>query len=99
VLVGLGARAEWLAVAALAYVAQYAAELGLATTTAQRLGYGLAVAVVLTGWLVRRNPRARHVTRATTLRNQALLGNVCKSLPAPPDTGRAEHPPSKTKYR
>jgi len=53
-LVGLGARVEWLAVAAAGYVAQYAGELHLAPTTAQRAGYGLAGLIVLGGWWLRR---------------------------------------------
>ena len=60
-LVGVGARPEWLAVAAAGYVAQYSGELGLATSTAQRLAYGVALALVLSGWLRRRQdlPRLR----------------------------------------
>jgi hypothetical protein len=53
-LVGLGARPEWLAVVAAGYVAQYAAELSLTPAEAQRLGYGAALVVVVTGAVVRR---------------------------------------------
>ena len=54
-LVGLGARVEWLAVAVAGYVAQYAGELGLAASTAQRAGYGLAGLIGLLGWWLRRS--------------------------------------------
>jgi hypothetical protein len=53
-LVGLGARPVWLAVAAAGYVPQHAWHLHLAGTTAQRVGYGLALAAVVLGWLIRR---------------------------------------------
>ena len=46
-LVALGARPEWLAVAAAGYLAQYAAEVGLASGTARQLGYGGAVLLLL----------------------------------------------------
>jgi hypothetical protein len=54
-LVGLGARPEWLAVAVAGYLPQHAWHLHLAGSTAQRLGYGLAFAAVVLGWLVRRH--------------------------------------------
>jgi Glycosyltransferase family 87 len=53
-LVGLGARIEWLAIAAAGYVVQWAPELHLDRTLAQRLSYGLAGLVVLAGWAWRR---------------------------------------------
>jgi hypothetical protein len=46
VLVALGARTAWLAVAAAGYLAQYPDHAHLATPTAQRLGYGIAVLVL-----------------------------------------------------
>ncbi|WP_432827823.1 glycosyltransferase 87 family protein [Dactylosporangium sp. CA-092794] len=66
-LVAYGAPAEWLAVAAAAYPPQFAAGLGVSTGTAQRAAYGLALAVVLTGLLLRRAaairaPRPAHVS-------------------------------------
>jgi hypothetical protein len=65
VLVGLGARVEWLAVAALGYVAQYATEIRLTTTAAQRLGYGTALMIVVIGWSVRRHWGARRVAETS----------------------------------
>ncbi|GAA4245586.1 glycosyltransferase 87 family protein [Dactylosporangium darangshiense] len=53
-LVAYGAPAEWLAVAFAAYLAQFAPDMGLATSTAQRIGYGAALAVVVAGLTVRR---------------------------------------------
>jgi hypothetical protein len=53
-LVGLGARVEWLAIAASGYVVQWAPELHLDGMLAQRLGYGLGGLVVLAGWAWRR---------------------------------------------
>jgi hypothetical protein len=53
VLVGLGARPEWLAVAAAGYVVQYAGALDLAVTTAQRIGYGVAAVAMLVASVVR----------------------------------------------
>jgi hypothetical protein len=53
-LVGLGARLEWLAIAAAGYAVQWAPELHLDGTLAQRLGYGLAALIVLAGWACRR---------------------------------------------
>jgi hypothetical protein len=66
-LVGLGARVEWLAVAAAGYVVQYAGELHVATATAQRAGYGLAGLIVLGGWWFRRGrpDGARRPPRST----------------------------------
>jgi hypothetical protein len=59
VLVGLGARWEWLAVPALAYAAQYAGVLGLDVPLTQRLAYGTSLAVVCVGYLVRRRNGTR----------------------------------------
>jgi hypothetical protein len=47
VLVGLGGRVEWLAVAAAGYLAQHAHDLGLGAALAQRIGYGTAAAIVV----------------------------------------------------
>jgi hypothetical protein len=58
VLVALGARGEWLAVAAAGYLAQWAHELHLDGTVAARIGYGLAAATVVAAWRLRR--RAAH---------------------------------------
>jgi hypothetical protein len=46
-MVALGARPAWLTVAAAGYLAQYAHDFGIAYVTAQRLGYGAALLVVL----------------------------------------------------
>jgi hypothetical protein len=53
-LVALGARAEWLAVAAAGYVAQYGDRFGLSHPVSHRLGYGLAAVAVVAGWWWRR---------------------------------------------
>ena len=52
-LVAFTNRPEWLAVAVAGYVAQYSANLALHGIHAQRLGYGLAAALVLTATLTR----------------------------------------------
>ncbi|WP_433085436.1 glycosyltransferase 87 family protein [Dactylosporangium sp. CA-052675] len=52
-LVAYGAPAEWLTVAAAAYLPQFAGDLGLSTATAQRIGYGAALLVVATGLALR----------------------------------------------
>lgn len=57
-LVAFGAPAEWLAVAAAGYVAQFAPEFGLTVHTGQLLGYPAALAAVLAGLAVRHG-RAR----------------------------------------
>jgi hypothetical protein len=57
-LVALGARVEWLAVAAAGYVAQYGDRFGLSHPVANRLGYGLAAMAVVAGWWWRRRTRA-----------------------------------------
>ncbi|MGI5244001.1 glycosyltransferase 87 family protein [Dactylosporangium sp. CA-139066] len=62
-LVAYGAPWEWLAVAFAAYLAQFAPDIGLATATAQRLGYGAALAVVLTGLALRRR-QSRNVAHS-----------------------------------
>jgi hypothetical protein len=53
VLVGFGARVEWLAVAAAGYLAQYAHDLNIDVVLARHVGYGVALATVLIGWLAR----------------------------------------------
>jgi hypothetical protein len=52
--VALGGPARWIVVAAAAYVAQYHGELGLPGLLAERLAYGLALAIVVAAWLRRR---------------------------------------------
>jgi hypothetical protein len=59
VLVALSGRAEWLAVAAGGYVAQYAANLHLTATAAQQIGYGVAALIVVAVSVMRR-PALRH---------------------------------------
>jgi len=56
-LVALGGRTEWLAVAAAAYLAQYAPNLHLTTASAQRIGYAAALTVVIVAALRRRRAR------------------------------------------
>jgi hypothetical protein len=63
VLVALTGRVEWLAVAMGGYVAQYAANLHLTGTAAQRIGYGAAALIVITAILLRR-PELRHARAA-----------------------------------
>ncbi|MET7395159.1 glycosyltransferase 87 family protein [Dactylosporangium sp. NPDC005572] len=53
-LVALGGRTEWLAVAAAAYLAQYGPNLHLTTESAQRIGYAAAVVTVVTVAVLRR---------------------------------------------
>jgi hypothetical protein len=55
--VGWGGRVSWLAVAAAGYLAQYAQDLALAASEAQRLGYGLAGALVVVHWWRQRADR------------------------------------------
>jgi len=50
-LVALSGRVAWLAVATAAYVGQYQHELRLGNPTAERIGYGVALVVVVAGWL------------------------------------------------
>jgi hypothetical protein len=57
-LVALGARVEWLAIAAGGYLVQWAPELRLDGMLAQRLGFGLAGLAVLAGWAWRRRTGA-----------------------------------------
>ncbi|MGI5239266.1 hypothetical protein [Dactylosporangium sp. CA-139066] len=56
-LVALGGRTEWLAVAAAAYLAQYAPNLHLTTASTQRIGYAAALAVVIVAALHRHRSR------------------------------------------
>ncbi|WP_433217910.1 glycosyltransferase 87 family protein [Dactylosporangium sp. CS-047395] len=58
-LIAYGAPAEWLTVAAAAYLPQFAGDLGLSTATAQREAFGTALAVVAIGLLLRRRRMAR----------------------------------------
>lgn len=53
-MVALGARPEWLVVAAAGYLAQYAPGVGIADATAQRIGYGTALVVLVVATLARR---------------------------------------------
>nr|BFE62078.1 hypothetical protein GCM10020063_066040 [Dactylosporangium thailandense] len=62
-LVAYGAPAEWLTVAAAAYLPQFAGDLGLSTATAQRIGYGAALLAVATG-LALRSRRSQRPARA-----------------------------------
>jgi hypothetical protein len=63
-LVALGGRVEWLAVAAAGYLAQYPHDLGIAPDTAQRVGYGIALLVVLlaSATRARTRPKIHHPT-------------------------------------
>jgi hypothetical protein len=54
ILVALGGRAMWLAVAAAAYVGQYQHELRLGHPAAERIGYGVALAVMVAAYLWQR---------------------------------------------
>jgi Glycosyltransferase family 87 len=56
-LVALGGRPEWLAVAVAGQLAQHATNLDLDPTLAQRIGYGVALAVVIVGTLYRARAR------------------------------------------
>ncbi|MEU7876327.1 glycosyltransferase 87 family protein [Dactylosporangium sp. NPDC049140] len=62
-LVALGGRTEWLAVAAAAYLAQYAPNLHLTTASTQRIGYAAALAVVIAAALHRRRSRTAPTPR------------------------------------
>jgi hypothetical protein len=75
VLVALSGRVEWLAVAAAAYLAQYAHNVHLGVGPAQRIGYGLALAVVVTAALRRGTwwrvtPRAARSTECQRCRHR-----------------------------
>lgn len=59
-LVALGRRGAWLAVAAAAYVGQYQHELRLDRTLAERIGYGVALAIVVAAWMGRRRAVTGH---------------------------------------
>src|SRR5258705_13949669 len=52
-LVALGGRTEWLAVAAAAYLAQYAPNLHLTTASTHRIGYAPPLAVLIVAALPR----------------------------------------------
>ncbi|MFI5908497.1 glycosyltransferase 87 family protein [Dactylosporangium sp. NPDC051541] len=67
-LVAYGAPWEWLTVAAAAYLAQFAPDLGLATATAQRIGYGTALAVVAAGLAAR--SIQRHLSTHSVTRDE-----------------------------
>ena len=54
-LVAYGAPAEWLAVAAAGYLAQFAPDLGITVHTGQMIGYTTALAAVLLGMAIRRD--------------------------------------------
>jgi hypothetical protein len=49
VLIAAGGRVEWLGVAVAGYLVLYAADIGIAPTLAQRIGYGAALAAVVAG--------------------------------------------------
>jgi hypothetical protein len=57
VLIAAGGRVEWLGVAVAGYLVLYAADLGITTTLAQRLGYGVALAAVVAGSVRRARTR------------------------------------------
>jgi hypothetical protein len=62
-LIAYGAPAEWLILAPAAYLAQFAHDLTLSPLLAQRLGYGAALAVIVTGLVIR--ARARRLGRSS----------------------------------
>jgi len=64
-LVALGGRPEWLVVALAAQLAQYAHNLDIDPGLAQRIGYGMALAVVVLGALVRQRARQPTATSRT----------------------------------
>jgi hypothetical protein len=76
-LVAYGTPVEWLTIPMAAYLAQFAGDLGWATSTAQRIGYGTALAAILTGLAVRRRARRSHSTAEPP-------------LPVPTGTARVE---------
>jgi hypothetical protein len=78
-LVGFGARPEWLAVAAAGYLAQYANHLDLTYIAAQRIGYGGALAIVVLGWLIRRVPRPGAGQRGDAERDEISVVPACHS--------------------
>ena len=65
-LVALGARPEWLAVAAAGYVVQYDRELHIGASLAQRAGYGTALAIMLVASALRYLPIGGLIRRAAT---------------------------------
>jgi hypothetical protein len=84
-LVALGGRVEWLAVAAAGYLAQYPHEVGLTPPAAQRIGYGLALLIVVLGVSIRARTSSRiratmsangHVGPSHTARGQSVLSQT-----------------------
>lgn len=63
-LVALGAPAEWLAVVAAGYLAQFSAQLNLDEDVARPIGYAIALALVLVGAYARRSRARRTATIA-----------------------------------
>jgi hypothetical protein len=68
-LIAFGAPAEWLILAPAAYLAQFAHDLALSPLLAQRLGYGTALAVILTGLAI----RTRHANRGYATRGSPAM--------------------------
>jgi hypothetical protein len=61
-LVAMGARSDWLIVVAAAYLAQFPANLHLSASTAQRIGYGTALALVISTIRARKRPQTQSIT-------------------------------------
>jgi hypothetical protein len=79
ILVALGGRARWLVVAAAAYVGQYQNELRLGHPAADRIGYWVALAVMVTVW--------RWQRRATANLTDAVAARPVESEPVAGMTG------------
>jgi hypothetical protein len=74
VLVGFGARVEWLAIAAAGYLAQYARDLNIDVPLALRVGYGVALATVLIGWRARHGHPRRGALSAAVAGSRSAVG-------------------------
>jgi hypothetical protein len=98
VLVALGGRAEWLVVAIAGYPAYFAAALHTPYGVSQRLGFGVALAVVAAVALGRRVTARRHLT-ASSAGEPASPGSRPDTTPdavaATVTTGPAPRPPAR----
>jgi hypothetical protein len=93
ILVALGGRTMWLAVAAAAYVGQYQHELRLGHPASERIGYGVALAVMVAVWLWQRRATA-NATDAASGRSPVLepVGTMTSGGRSPSNAPTAARP-------